>query len=197
MNKKSRVLLSIALFLFSYALGFGQRKVIMQRLDQQIGDVKQFLRKNPKYSDKIAFFIDMKVFSGNNRFFVVDMVFYRILHEGLVAHGSGNEEDETSGEIRFGNEIESYRSSLGKYSIGYAYKGEYGKAYKLYGLDSTNSNAFKRNVVLHKYKDVPETPQDEEIVLSLGCPMVSFNFFKKLEKLIDRAGKPVIMLMYF
>lgn len=60
-------------------------------------------------------------------------------------------------------------TSLGKYKIGGAYQGQFGLAYKLYGLDSTNSNAYQRNVVLHAYDRVPDNEVYKEICQSSGC----------------------------
>ncbi len=75
---------------------------------------------------------------------------------GLVAHGSGPEifaEKPT-----FSNVPNSHCSSLGKYRIGAAYKGRFGTAFKLHGLEAGNSKAFERFVVLHAYDCVPDAP---------------------------------------
>lgn len=162
----------------------------------KLREVKQFLRRHPGYNQQIAFLIDMKRPSGLNRFYVVNLRNDSITHDGLVAQGS-NTTSTGRGSLRFSNEINSYCTSLGKYKIAHSYIGNFGKAYKLIGLDSTNSNAFARAVVLHKYSAVPDEEQDDPIVPSLGCPMVSHTFFLSLETLIDRSAKPVLMEIYY
>lgn len=65
-----------------------------------------------------------------------------------VAHGSRS--GIGSYAVRFSNQIGSRESSLGVYLIGQAYEGRYGIAYKLYGLSQSNSNAYRRQIVLHR-----------------------------------------------
>jgi hypothetical protein len=86
---------------------------------------------------------------------------------------------------------------LGKYSIGNYYEGKFGKAYKLYGLDETNSNALTRNIVLHKYYDVPYEEQVNNICNSYGCPMVNKKFYTRLEKIIDNSKKSIVLNIYY
>lgn len=162
----------------------------------KLREVKHYLHRHPGYNQQIAFLIDMKRPSGLYRFYVVTLLNDSITHTGLVAQGS-NTTLTRRGTLRFSNEINSHCTSLGKYKILNAYTGDFGKAYKLIGLDSTNSNAFARAVVLHKYSAVPDEEQDYPIVSSLGCPMVSHAFFKTLETLIDRSAKPVLMEIYY
>jgi hypothetical protein len=44
---------------------------------------------------------------------------------------------------------------------------------------------------------VPDEEQDEEICNSLGCPMVSENFFVEVDALIKKSGKPILMEIYY
>ena len=132
---------------------------------------KEFIASN-NFSNHYAFLVDMRLPSGKRRFFVYDLRADSIMAAGLVAHGSCNTRNL---EIpQFSNDTGCGCSSIGKYKIGYSYDGQFGKAFKLHGLEPSNSNAFTRNVVLHSYEAVP----DEEtaplpICNSLGCPMVS------------------------
>lgn len=159
-------------------------------------EVKQFLRRHPGYNQHTAFLIDMNRPSGLYRFYVVNLRNDSITHTGLVAQGSNTTQTE-QGMLRFSNEINSNCTSLGKYKISFAYNGNFGKAYKLIGLDTTNSNAFARAVVLHKYSAVPDEEQDYPIVPSLGCPMVSHHFFGQLESIIDNSSKPILMEIWY
>jgi hypothetical protein len=146
-------------------------------------------------SSEYCFLVDMNLPSGRNRFFVYDLKRNSIVYSGLVAHGSCNET--FLARPRFSNESRSGCSSLGKYQVGQFYTGKYGKSYRLTGLDNTNSNAFNRAVVIHGYNCVP----DEEIyprVLcnSLGCVMVSYKFFDKISRLINKSDKPILLWVY-
>lgn len=166
------------------------------KLAAHVKEVQLFISENPKYNDAIAFFIDMKIHSGKNRFFIYDLKKNEVIDQGLVAHGSGSE-TEVQGELKFSNANNSLSTSLGKYSIGASYNGRFGKAYKLYGLDTTNSNAFERNVVLHKYSKVPYEEQEDAICNSLGCPMVHEKFFERIENILDKSKKSIILEIYY
>ncbi|MEG0851974.1 MAG: murein L,D-transpeptidase catalytic domain family protein [Flavobacterium sp.] len=166
------------------------------RLMQQLTEVKALLKNRAEYNDKIVFLVDMKIKSGYNRFFVYDIANNKILDKGLVANGSGSE-TAVKGDLKFSNEPNSKCTSLGRYSVGKSYKGMFGKAYKLSGLDETNSNAAKRAVVLHSYSAVPNDEQEYYISNSQGCPMVSEVFFKRLEKIIDGSKSNIILHIFY
>ncbi|WP_343694377.1 murein L,D-transpeptidase catalytic domain-containing protein [Flavobacterium sp.] len=168
----------------------------MERFSNQLLEVKAMIAKNGSYNNKIAFFVDMRIKSGKNRFFVYDLENDTILEEGLVANGFGSETN-VRGELKFSNEPNSKCTSLGRYAVGKSYKGMFGKSYKLYGLDETNSNAVKRAIVLHSYSAVPNEEQDYYISTSHGCPMVSETFFKKIEKIIDGSKSNIILNIYY
>ncbi len=168
----------------------------LERFNMQVQQVKATIKSTSNYNTKIAFFVDMKIKSGKNRFFVYDLVNDKIIDQGLVAHGSGSE-TKVRGELKFSNEPNSNSTSLGRCVIGKAYNGNFGKSYKLYGLDETNTNALKRAIVLHAYSAVPTDEHDYYISNSHGCPMVSEYFFKRLEKIIDTSKSGIILDVYY
>lgn len=167
-----------------------------EKLATEISKVKNFVNSNSKYNTEIGFFIDMGIASGKKRFFIYDLKNDKLLNKGLVGHGSGSETG-IPGKLKFSNTKNSLCTSLGKYSIGYSYQGTFGKAYKLYGLDKSNSNAFDRNVVLHKYSAVPFEEQENDICNSYGCPIVNEQFFGEIEKIIDHSKKKIILSIYY
>ena len=167
-----------------------------EKLENQVNQIRKVIQANPKYNKEIAFFIDMKIPSGKNRFFVYDLKKDTIIDQGLVAHGSGSETG-VQGKLKFSNTNNSLATSLGKYYIGNSYIGRFGKAYKLYGLDKTNSNAFERAIVLHKYFDVPYEQQTDYICNSYGCPMVNEKYFKRIEKIIDNSKTNILLVIYY
>jgi hypothetical protein len=167
---------------------------LMKRLSSR-GNQLQLYAKQQAFNTSFCILIDMSIESGRNRFFIYDLQKDSILDAALVAHGSCNK-NWLSGR-QYGNEIGCGCTSLGRYKIGNQYKGKFGTAYKLYGLDETNSNAFKRFVVLHSYNCVPdEEVHPAPICQSLGCPMVSPAFMNKLATIIDQSNKPVLLYIF-
>jgi hypothetical protein len=167
-----------------------------QRLLERVKTIKQFISTNLKFNNELAFFIDMRIMSGKNRFIVYDLKNDKIVDQGLVAHGIGSE-TQNNEELKFSNINSSFCTALGKYYIGKDYVGRFGKAYKLFGLDTTNSNAFARSIVLHKYDKVPYEEQNQPICHSLGCPMVNEIYYGRIEKLIDNSKRKIILDIYY
>jgi hypothetical protein len=154
----------------------------------------EFAKKNG-YSTQYCFLVDMGISSGKYRFFVYDLRGDTIALSGLVAHGGCN--NHFVEQTKFSNAPSCGCSSLGKYKIGTSYHGEFGKSYRLYGLDSTNSNALKRAIVLHGYDPIPDQEIYPTVLCnSYGCPMVSRSFLDKLSALIDRSEKPILLWVY-
>ncbi|MDA6068867.1 murein L,D-transpeptidase catalytic domain family protein [Flavobacterium sp. AC] len=170
--------------------------VEVERMNTRVSEIRNMISIDPKYNTKIAFFVDMRIPSGKNRFFVYDLVNNKIIDQGLVAHGSGSETG-VKGSLRFSNTPNSNCTALGRYAIGKCYKGGFGKAYKLSGLDQTNDNALSRAIVLHYYSAVPYEEQDYYISNSHGCPMVNEQFFKRIEKIIDTSKSNIVLDIYY
>ena len=63
----------------------------VERMNTRVSEIRNMIGIDPKYNTKIAFFVDMRIPSGKNRFFVYDLVNNKIIDQGLVAHGSGSE----------------------------------------------------------------------------------------------------------
>jgi hypothetical protein len=142
-----------------------------------------------------AFFINMKKESGSRRFYSVKLTTGELLNAGLVAHGRCNKAFLTG--RQYGNEVGCGCTSLGRYKVGNAYQGRFGLAYKLHGLDATNSNAFKRYVVLHAHACVPYNEvAPAPICQSDGCPTVSPEFLQELKLVIVKAKKPMLLWIY-
>jgi hypothetical protein len=169
---------------------------IHQRMNEKALKLKIYLKKNPSFDQHYAILIDMHQSSGKNRLFVYNLDSMKIISKGLVAHGSGSETIYADS-LQFSNIPESYMSSLGKYKIGTSYNGMFGKSYKLHGLENSNSKAFDRLIVLHRYSCVPDSEQQNDICNSLGCPMVSENYFEQLDKVIISTSKPMLLEIFY
>lgn len=171
------------------------RKPIYTISEAKISDLKDYL-KDKNYNQNLAFFIDFKIPSGKFRFFVCDLKNDEVLTKGLVAHGEGSQVAGST-DLVFSNVEGSYQSSLGKYEIANSYVGNFGKSYKLKGLEKTNNLAMKRYIVLHPYSCVGDEELDGLACLSLGCPMVSHQFLTEISKYIDSSKKPIILYAYY
>lgn len=156
--------------------------------------LKEFAAKR-HLNNNLCFLVDMSIPSGKSRFFLYDLTKDSILLRGLVAHGSCDKGFQLN--PSFSNMMNCGCSSLGKYKIGMSYTGRFGLAYKLYGLDSSNSNAFSRSIVLHAYDCVPESETDPiPVCNSRGCPMIFPGFIKILKPLIDNSKKPILLWIF-
>ncbi|MBP6431103.1 MAG: murein L,D-transpeptidase catalytic domain family protein [Ferruginibacter sp.] len=151
--------------------------------------LKKYLKAN-KFNTTHCFLIDMKIPSNYKRFFVYNVVKDSVELSGLVTHGSGTQSTE---EIIFSNQPNSLCTSLGKYKVGKSYNGKFGLAYKLYGLDSSNNNAFARAVVLHSHSCVPTEEVNYPICESWGCPTVAPIFLQQLQTYLDKSAKPILL----
>ncbi|WP_345233202.1 murein L,D-transpeptidase catalytic domain-containing protein [Hymenobacter saemangeumensis] len=137
----------------------------------------------------IAFFVDLTRPSGQNRFFVLDLRHNQVLAQGLCCNGR----TDAQGRVLYSNTYGSNCSSHGAAKVSYRYRGQFGKAYKLEGLEQSNSNLFKRAVVLHAHSCIPEAPQQAPICVSEGCPTVSPAFLETLAAYIDHSAQPILL----
>ena len=187
--------LAIPLFLVCSIMAYSQDtgKAILEKIKEHAQNLKVFAQ-NEKGSTRIGILIDMSLASRKKRFFVVDLQTDSILIAGVCAHGQGN--DVNREEVVFSNTPGSYCTSEGRYKIGAKFQGEYGTGYRLLGLDSTNSNALKRDIVFHAYYKVAEEENANVVCRSNGCPMVSPAVLKATEMLIDAENQPVLMWIY-
>jgi hypothetical protein len=194
------ILLSLAILLFACSSSPGPRELtltadatISNKVKSKADEAKTFAAQKG-YNPQICMLVDMSISSGQNRFYVYDMINDTVRNSGLVTHGRCNQlwlEGR-----KFGNTVGCGCTSLGKYKIGHSYYGKFGLAYKLYGLDKTNDKAFQRYVVLHSHSCVPESEVKDEICQSDGCPTVSVNFLKYLKPIIDKSEKPVLLWIF-
>lgn len=158
-------------------------------------EIKNYI-KGKNYNQDLAVFINFKVHSGKYRYFVYDLKNDKILQKAVVAHGEGSV-DKNSNELQFSNVDGSHQSSLGKYEIRESYNGKFGKAYRLDGLDATNSNSRSRSIVLHSYYCVSDKESTDPACLSFGCPMLSKNAFDETAKYIDQSKQPIILYAFY
>lgn len=151
---------------------------------------------------KLCLLADMQVHSGKERMVVWDFSKDTVIASGLVSHGCGAApwgKDKSRDKPVFSNAFDSHCSSLGKYKIGdrgYSSWGIHVK-YLMHGLEAGNSNALRREIVLHSWDAITDrevypdgTPE------GWGCPAVSNTFMKQLDQLLQHRRKPVLLWIY-
>ncbi len=158
----------------------------------------EYCKKNG-FNTRFFFFIDMSVHSGFKRFAIWDFKEKKVLDSGLVSHGCGKNpwgEDKSKDNPSFSNDTGSHCSSLGMYKVGEKGVSKWGIKimYNLYGLELSNNNAIKREIILHSWDQIADevvfpdgTPE------GWGCPAVSNQFMKGLDSLLKKSTKPVLL----
>ena len=115
--------------------------------------------------------VDFSQNSTSKRFYVFDTA-ENTVATYYVSHGRGSEgsRDDGIAEV-FSNEDGSLSSSLGIYRALDEYTGQHGRSMRLAGLETTNSNALSRAIVLHTADYVSESfiRQTGRLGRSEGC----------------------------
>ena len=98
-----------------------------------------------------------------------------------VSHG-WNSDNGYGWANKFSNNPESLMSSLGLYSMGSIYNGKHGLSLELVGLESTNSNARKRAIVIHgaDYMNEQDMMAQGYGGRSEGCPAFEPMYVKSI-----------------
>jgi hypothetical protein len=161
-------------------------------------EAKAFCKKK-RYNKNYYFLLDYSIPSGKNRFFIYDFKKGSIIDAKLVTHGACDVFEQNNNlwdSAKFSDRPNSHCSSKGKYKIGKRDYSGWGinVKYWIKGLEDSNKSAEKRVVVLHSWGLV----SDEEIYpdyspLSWGCPAVSNNFMTKLDGMLKKSRRPVLL----
>lgn len=158
--------------------------------------------KDNNFNTQYCVLVDMSIHSGKNRLFIWDFKKQEIIKKGLCSHGCCNEPwgaDKSKEKPTFSNVHESHCSSLGKYKIGKRGYSNWGinVNYKLHGLNTSNSNAYDRFIVLHSWEEVSDSEvHPNGTAEGWGCPAVSNNFMKYLDKKLQQNQQPILFWIY-
>ncbi|MDR2119521.1 MAG: murein L,D-transpeptidase catalytic domain family protein [Tannerella sp.] len=175
-----------------------EKDTLIARLKLKADSALAYCRDNG-FSEKYCFLIDFGIHSGKNRFFIWDFEKDTVVRAGLCAHGYGG--NSTQSRPEYSNAEGSYCSSQGRYKTGISSYSQWGihTHYKLHGLEPTNSNAFKRIVVLHSYKYVPDAeiyPLYLPLGYSAGCPVVSNTMMRAADTLLKNSDRPFLLWIF-
>ncbi len=164
---------------------------------EKLTEAYAFCKKN-KLDTTLCIMVDMSIPSGKNRLFVYDFKQKKTIIAGLCAHGVGG--GSTAAKPVFSNTIGSNCTSLGKYKVKNRSYSNWGINihYKMYGLEKTNSNAFKRIIVLHSYTPVPNYEIYPQALFgqSAGCPVIADDQMTQIDRLLIKKKKPVLLWIY-
>lgn len=150
----------------------------------------EFCKKHNLNTD-YCIFVDFSKHAGKKRYVIYNLNTREVEYSSVCANGLNRNE--------FSNKEGSHLSSLGKYKVtpivGKMGIGE--ECIILDGLDSTNSNARKRQILIHSYKDVYYNPGTYPFNffyknLSWGCFIIDKRAFKTTKKMT----KPVLLWAY-
>lgn len=157
-----------------------------------------FCKKN-KLESNYFLLVDLGVHSGKKRLFKYDFKKDTIVSSYMVSHGCGDSmwgQTFTKDEPKISNEADSHCSSVGKYVIKERGVSQWGikVKYLLHGKDKTNSNALNRAIVLHSWEKIP----NEEVFPNgspegWGCPAVSNEAMRDIDKLLKQSKKSVLL----
>jgi hypothetical protein len=170
-------------------------------LQNKAMEAEQYCLRNDFNTD-FCMLIDMGLHSGLKRFYIWNFNRSEITHSYLVSHGCCSNiwsRDFTKNNPTFSNVSGSHCSSLGKYKIGQRGYSNWGIhiKYLLHGLEPSNSNAQKRDIVFHSWDLVPnEEVHPRGTPEGWGCPALSNESFKIVDQLLQQSSKPVLMWIY-
>lgn len=121
--------------------------------------------------------VDMGMHSSKKRFYLIDLAKGTVERHN-VAHGAGSDPDKNGYATKFSNTQDSHMTSLGFYVTLGTYSGNNGYSMRLRGLESSNSNAERRAVVLHPANYVSDA--NGKAGMSWGCPAVDPKYSKSI-----------------
>ena len=167
---------------------------LRSRVAERADELLDYCRRNG-YNSRVALFVDLSMHSGRRRFVVWSFEQRCPLLCCPVSHGSGAQRSHVrSCYARLSNEDGSHLSSIGRALVAERYEGRYGVAYRLDGLDETNSNLRSRCVVLHGWKYTTSFPiYPLATVGSWGCPVLSTRMMHKVDEILKNESNVVLL----
>ena len=147
--------------------------------------------KSNNLNTNYCVFVDFSKHAGKKRYVIYNLNIRKVEYSSVCANGLNRNE--------FSNKEGSHLSSLGKYEVtpivGKMGIGE--ECLILEGLEATNSNARKRQILIHSYKDVYYNPGTYPFNvfgknLSHGCFVIDKIAFNKTK----RFSKPMLLWAY-
>ncbi len=167
--------------------------------DKRINETQTFLKAN-RFNPDFCIFVDFSAYTGKKRFMLYSFKEGKVVYSCKCASGKNKSE--------FSNRVGSNLSSLGKYKIGRKRTlrnvngfGDISKwnipCYELHGLEKSNSNAYKRGILIHPDPLLFNIPIP--ILLpnhSQGCFSIPESSFKELDIILSESKKPILLIAF-
>ena len=138
-----------------------------------------------------AVVVDFMRKSTTKRFFLINLKTGDVTSY-LTSHGKGSGETELP--YKFSNTKDSKQTSLGMYMLGEIFQSSHGITLRMYGMETSNDQAYNRDIVFHgaEYAEeafIKKTNPNTKLPygrlgVSWGCPAVGRDNAKKLVPLI-------------
>ena len=163
------------------------------RLSSYAKELCDFCRSNG-YNGRVGLLMDLSRHSGLRRFVVWDFEKAKALHKFPASHGSGSPRSHVRSAYAACSNVDgSHLSSLGRALVAERYEGRYGVAYRLDGLDESNSALRQRCGVLHGWQYTTSFAiYPLPTVGSWGCPVLSRRAMKMLDKILQQEQNVVL-----
>ncbi len=177
-----KIFFIIAIYLFNINILHAQ--ISKKLLDEA---VNYFNMHRSRFSNQeVISVIDFSKHNSVERFYLIDLRTMDV-EAFLVAHGKNSDIDFDGHAETFSNIVDSLQSSLGAFRTGEVYYGENGISLRLDGLETSNSNARIRNIVIHGAEYVKP---GKKIGRSFGCPALEIRYTKYV---IDRISNGTLL----
>ena len=135
--------------------------------------------------------VDFSQHSGRLRYFLINTKTGKV-DSLAVAHGTGSDPDADGRAQYFSNRVNSKMTSLGSYLVSEPMQSsKHGTALRLDGLESTNSNARERAIIVHSASYVQNGQARQG--RSWGCPAVPLAWMRTI---LDRVAYGSFMYAY-
>ncbi len=147
----------------------------------------------------VCLLVDFSEYSGNERLYIYDLNQNSIKETGRVAHGIGKKG--LFSKPSFSNVPESWESSLGRYKTGRLRTLNIPNfnnvpCIEVHGLDSSNSNAHRRGIVIHPGLLTSKKTVTPCEPFSQGCFTVGDETFESIKTLTQNSKRPILLYAY-
>ncbi len=147
----------------------------------------------------VCILVDFSEYSGNERLYIYDLNNNSIKESGRVAHGIGKKG--LFSKVSFSNVPESWESSLGRYKTGRMRTLNLPRfknvpCIEVHGLDSSNSNAHRRGIVIHPGLLTSKKTLTPCEPFSQGCFTVGNDTFEAIKLLTQESKKPILLYAF-
>ena len=189
------------LLIFLLLINFGIKgywKMKPYSFGSELKEVRETCHKKG-FSEDYCILVDFSRPSGEDRMAIIDLNTSSVLDTGPCAHGRGK--GNSAWKPNFSNKKGSRCSSLGHFKIAEkSYSATVGLRFALDGLDPTNDNARRRNILIHSSKYVGIMHHITSYLpltdASWGCFTTSSAMLKKIEDICDKSKNPILLYAY-